>query len=194
MAASMPSPIHESEMRSTSPPSYMHSPPSPYHVQLPAAHTLLPRSATNSPVRTLGQPIAILPRPLLRRSLSDAISNSPLRLDCDVQMDTSNVDQERLRQVYEAHRTSFWNVIASEYGAGVSPFLLEETWKRGIVARSPPTPCVSPESQTGGVVSYHNYQPKPLHQLPNPIQETKSNATSISSLLGIVRRKLFCNL
>ena len=186
MAATMPSPIHESDMRSVSPPNYSQSPPSPYHIQLPAASTLLPRSATNSPVRTLGQPIAILPRPLLRRNLSDAISNQPLRLDCDVQMDTSNVDQERLRQVYEAHRTSFWNVIASEYGAGVSPFLLEETWKRGIVARAPPTPCVSPESHNSSSnVNYHNYQPK-THQLPTPVQETKSNATSISSLLGIV--------
>lgn len=193
MAASMPSPIHESEMRSVSPTNYTHSPPSPFHVQLPAASTLLPRSATNSPVRTLGQPIAILPKPLLRRSLSDTMNNQPLRLDCDVlsnQMDTSNVDKERLRQVYEAHRTSFWNVIASEYGAGVSPFLLEETWKGGIASRAPPTPCVSPESHTGGNVNYQNYQPKPLQQLPTPIQENKSNATSISSLLGIVSLNL----
>lgn len=188
MSTSIPSPIHENDMRSISPPNYAYSPNSPVNVQLPAASTLLPRAATDSPVRTLAHPVAILPKPLPRRSLTDSSTNQPLRLDCDVvskQMDISNVDKERLRQVYEAHRTSFWSVIASEYGAGVSPFLLEETWKRGIAANSPPTPCVSPDTHLSA--NYQAYKPKPIHQLPTPVQESKNCATSISSLLGIVR-------
>ncbi len=191
MAASIPSPINENDMCSNSPPTYAYSPPPPVHVQLPAASTLLPRSASNSPVRTLSHPVAILPKPLApRRPMTDAATNQPLRLDCDVvstQMDTSNVDKDRLRHIYEAHRTSFWSVIATEYGAGVSPFLLEETWKRGIAANAPPTPCVSPDAHVPSNGSYHNYNSKPAHQLPTPVQETKNSATSISSLLGIVR-------
>lgn len=188
MPASIPSPVHESDLCCASPPAYTYSPPASVHIQLPAASSLIPRSATNSPVRHLNHPVPILPKPLPRRSLTD--SSTPLRLDCDLasnQIDTSNVDKERLRNVYEAHRTSFWSVIASEYGAGVSPFLLEETWKRGLVSNSPPTPCISPDANLGQIGKYQSYKPQPVHQLPTPVQETKHSATSISSLLGIVR-------
>ncbi|KAH0538998.1 hypothetical protein FGG08_004448 [Glutinoglossum americanum] len=57
-----------------------------------------------------------------------------------------SIDKERLRQVYEAHRTDFWKFIAAEYGSGADPLLLEDTWKRGY-AYSPPTPCVSPNNR-----------------------------------------------
>jgi hypothetical protein len=98
----------------------------------------------------------------------------------------ANVDKERLRHIYEAHRASFWGVIAAEYGHGASPLLLEETWKCGIAANAPPTPCVSPDSHTIQSGAYHGYNTKPMHQLPTPVQENKNSATSISALLGIV--------
>lgn len=188
MQTSMPSPINEHTMQPVTPPTYSYSPQSPVHVQLPSASTLLHRPGSNSPPRTLTHPVAILPKPSPpRRALSD--SAAPLRLDCDVatsQLNISNVDKERLRHIYEAHRASFWGVIAAEYGAGASPLLLEETWKRGIATNAPPTPCVSPDTQTVRSGAYQGYNTKPMHQLPTPVQENKSNATSISALLGIV--------
>ncbi|KAH7346563.1 hypothetical protein BKA65DRAFT_279467 [Rhexocercosporidium sp. MPI-PUGE-AT-0058] len=188
MSHSMPSPINEN-MQPVTPPTYNYSPQSPVHVQLPSASSLLHRSDSNSPPRTLNHPVAILPKPSPpRRALSDSSANPPLRLDCDIasgQVNISNIDKERLRQIYEAHRASFWGVIASEYGAGVSPLLLEETWKRGIATNAPPTPCVSPDTQTIRNGAYQGYNPKPMHQLPTPVQENKTNATSISALLGI---------
>jgi hypothetical protein len=190
MPVSMPSPINETSLQPVSPPTYTYSPQSPVPVQLPSASTLLPRSNSNSPPRTLSHPVAILPKPSPpRRALSDSAANPPLRLDCDVatsQLNVSNVDKERLRHIYEAHRASFWGVIATEYGGGASPLLLEETWKRGIATNAPPTPCVSPDTHTVHSGSYQGYHAKPMHQLPTPVQETKSNATSISALLGIV--------
>jgi hypothetical protein len=98
----------------------------------------------------------------------------------------ANVDKERLHHIYEAHRASFWGVIAAEYGHGASPLLLEETWKRGIAANTPPTPCVSPDTHTIQNSTYHGYNTKSMHQLPTPVQENKNSATSISALLGIV--------
>lgn len=184
----MPSPIHESaNAQPDTPPTYTYSPGSPVHVQLPAASTLLPRSASNSPVRTLSHPVTILPKPSPpRRALSDSAANPPLRLDCEVvsnPMNFSNIDKERLCQIYEAHRGSFWGVIASEYGNGASPYVLEEAWKRSLAVNAPPTPCISPDTQTAN--PYSLYKPQPAQQLLTPVQETKTNATSISALLGI---------
>jgi hypothetical protein len=61
------------------------------------------------------------------------------------------VDKDRLRRIYEAHRVDFWRFIASEYGGGVDPALLEQTWRRGF-SYTPPTPCVSPDNRTGAAV------------------------------------------
>jgi hypothetical protein len=98
-------------------------------------------------------------------------------------MNFSNIDKERLCQIYEAHRGSFWGVIASEYGNGASPYVLEEAWKRSLAVNAPPTPCISPDTQTAN--PYSLYKPQPAQQLLTPVQETKTNATSISALLGI---------
>jgi hypothetical protein len=188
MAHSMPSPISEHDvLPPVSPPTYTYTPQSPVHVQLPSASILLNRSASNSPPRTLNHPVAILPKPSpSRRSVSDTTANPPLRLDCNVEAGQLNVDKERLRSIYEAHRISFWGVIAAEYGSGASPLLLEETWKRGIASNAPPTPCISPDTSTVQSAPYHGYNMQPVHRLPTPVQDTKSSATSISALLGIV--------
>jgi hypothetical protein len=199
-----PSPIHEAtSMQPTTPPSYTYSPQSP-HASLPAASTLLPRSVSSSPPRSSSHPVAILPKPTSpRRAGSEASGGSPLRLDCDVapsSLSQSNVDMERLRCIYEAHRVAFWSQIAQEYGSCASPFLLEEAWKRGIATNAPPTPCVSPDTNT--VSAYHSYAAKPVQQAvqqqsvapaPTPAAEAKhTSATSISSLLGIVSHALPC--
>lgn len=181
----MPSPIHEiANIQPASPPTYTKS---PVHVQSPAVCTLLPRCASNSPPRTLSHSAALLPKPSPpRRALSDSAANPPLRLDCDIvtnPINTANIDKDRLRQIYEAHRGSFWGVIAAEYGNGASAFVLEEAWERSIAINGPPTPCISPDTQT--INPYVAYNLQPAQQLLTPVQETKSNATSISSLLGI---------
>lgn len=190
LQTTMPSPINESVNMQANSPAYTYSPQSPSQIQLPSASTLLPRSASNSPPRTLNHPVAILPKPSApRRVLSDSANNAPLRLDCGMAtnpMSVQSVDKERLRQIYEAHRASFWSVIATEYGPGVSPYLLEEAWKQGIVSHAPPTPCISPDTAHTSS-SYQGYNSKPMQQLPTPVQENKNNsATSISALLGIV--------
>ncbi|KAG0651256.1 hypothetical protein D0Z07_1845 [Hyphodiscus hymeniophilus] len=184
----MPSPIHEdASLQPGSPLTYTYSPQSPIHAQLPAASTPIARSTSNSPVRTLSHPVAILPKPSQpRRAAFDSVVNPPLRLDCDVvgaPMNFSKIEKDRLFQIYEAHRGSFWGIIAAEYGNGVSPYALEEAWKRSIAVNGPPTPCISPDTQT--VNPYPKYSPKPMQQLLTPVQETKTNATSISALLGI---------
>lgn len=111
----------------------------------------------------------------------------------------SNVDMERLRCIYEAHRVAFWGQIAQEYGSCASPFLLEEAWKSGIATNGPPTPCVSPDTNT--VSTYRAYASKAVQQAvqqqsvapaPAPAADTKhTSATSISSLLGIVSHAFF---
>ena len=189
LGAAAPSPHDDTNLRSMSPSNYAYSPPASSCVQLPAASTLLSRSTSNSPIRTLNQPISILPKPLPRRALFETIPNQPLRLDCGTQSSHANVfnvDTDRLRQVYNAHRISFWSVIASEYGSDASPSVLEETWKRTVAYQAPPTPCTSPEAHTTSNGEYTSYQPRPLRRLLTPAQEAKNSATSISSLLGIV--------
>ncbi|KAI9054290.1 hypothetical protein LZ554_001458 [Drepanopeziza brunnea f. sp. 'monogermtubi'] len=189
MSHSMPSPISES-MQPATPSSYSYSPQSPAQIQLPSAATLLNRTGSYSPPpKALNYPVAILPKPSpVRRALSDPVMHSPTRLECNEasgQVNFSNVDQDRLRQVYEAHRASFWSAIASEYGAGASPILLEEVWKRGITTAGPPTPCSSPKIQTARSNAYQAFSPKPVYHFPTPLRETKNSATRISALLGI---------
>jgi hypothetical protein len=62
----------------------------------------------------------------------------------------SSVDTDRLRAIYDNHRSSFWGAIAAEYGPNVSPSQLEEIWRHQPGQHShfmqrPPTPGESPE-------------------------------------------------
>lgn len=59
------------------------------------------------------------------------------------------IDMARLNRVYDAHRVSFWSMIAQNYGCNLSPATLEEAWRRSQGASQfhlPPTPCTSPQS------------------------------------------------
>lgn len=52
------------------------------------------------------------------------------------------VDPDRLRQIYDSRRGSFWTGIAQEYGSDLSPRHLEEAWRSQ--GGQPPTPDDSP--------------------------------------------------
>lgn len=64
----------------------------------------------------------------------------------------SSVDTDRLRSIYDNHRSSFWSAIAAEYGPDVSPAQLEDIWRhqpRGQqFVQRPPTPGQSPDRGT----------------------------------------------
>ncbi|KAK5994405.1 hypothetical protein PT974_04879 [Cladobotryum mycophilum] len=63
-----------------------------------------------------------------------------------------HVDLSRLQAIYDAHRHAFWTAIAHEYGANMSPAMLETAWKTGVccppqrVMSRPLTPAASPEA------------------------------------------------
>lgn len=118
---------------------------------------------------------------------SNGSAPGPLRLDCSAlppmstsmmghPYNTSNsshpVDMARLNAIYSAHRASFWATVASDYGCGASPIVLEQAWRSnqnngssvGITAQTPITPIGSPDD--------HVYGSKP-------------DKTRISAILGI---------
>ncbi|KAK3374637.1 hypothetical protein B0H63DRAFT_254471 [Podospora didyma] len=117
----------------------------------------------------------------------------PLRLDCSAlppppppssaglpapsYISSHPVDMGRLAAVYNAHRASFWSAVASDYGSGANPVVLEQAWRGnvtsagsnanlGIAAQTPITPVGSPDDHM------YNTQGKP-------------DKTRISAILGI---------
>ncbi|KAI8961061.1 hypothetical protein F5Y11DRAFT_245169 [Daldinia sp. FL1419] len=73
-----------------------------------------------------------------------------LRLDCSLPPPSAHVDIPRLQSIYAAHRSSFWTAIASEYGSGISPIVLEQAWKASVFAmggQTPITPVTSPNDR-----------------------------------------------
>ena len=195
LTAAIPSLIEEHAIiQGRSTPSSNYSPLASANIQLPPPSTLLPR--TDSPPRAHHYPVAILAKPTHpRRALSDSAATPNLRLDCGVSSSstTCNIDKERLLKVYEAHRASFWSIVAADYGDGASPSLLEEVWKRGVAINGPPTPCVSPDAHvTVGSNTLHGHYIAQVpqqyqQQILTPVQENanRPNATRISALLGI---------
>ncbi|KAL2017260.1 hypothetical protein VTK56DRAFT_2372 [Thermocarpiscus australiensis] len=114
-------------------------------------------------------------------------SNGPgplLRLDCcsggvpaPASPASHPVDMARLTAAYNAHRTAFWAAVASDYGPGANPAVLERAWRGttttttatsslsstagpspgdagaknlGIAAQTPITPVASPDEQLYG--------------------------------------------
>ncbi|KAK2605887.1 hypothetical protein QQS21_003727 [Conoideocrella luteorostrata] len=83
-------------------------------------------------------------------------SGSPLRLDTSRLSPPSasvhtpaHVDLQRLRAVYETHKSSFWTVVANDYGMNASPVALEQAWRSGACCQysesNPITPLASPD-------------------------------------------------
>jgi hypothetical protein len=73
-----------------------------------------------------------------------------LRLDCTLPPPSAQVDLPRLQAIYAAHRSSFWGAIAADYGAGVSPIVLEQAWKANMFSgggQTPITPAPSPHDR-----------------------------------------------
>lgn len=175
LPAAVPSPIRECSSHEASPPGSAGSygPRSPEHmasVQLPSivggangsprlpailpkpANMTLP-TATNSSPRGFPTPVTdsargLGPSPFPQPS---PISQGPaLRLDCSLPPPTAHVDLGRLQTMYAAHRSSFWGAIAADYGAGVSPVVLEQAWKANLLStggQTPITPVTSPNDR-----------------------------------------------
>ena len=109
------------------------------------------RSAGNNQSISPQNHIPILPKP---QSTSERAihQNKALRLitdDIKQFKERQVLDTARLNRIYDAHRVSFWSMIAQNYGCNLSPATLEEAWRQsqGVSQNNlPPTPCTSPQS------------------------------------------------
>ncbi|KAF1816018.1 hypothetical protein P152DRAFT_107819 [Eremomyces bilateralis CBS 781.70] len=109
----------------------------------------------------------------LRINTSDSILHGPQPHD-----KPGPVDTDRLRAIYEAHRTSFWSVIAAEYGPDVSPAHLESIWHSTTsnhTLHRLPTPDFSPRAEP--LSKFPTSHPHPA-QFPTP-STTTSSAKSV---------------
>ncbi|KAK6080790.1 hypothetical protein SCUP515_03391 [Seiridium cupressi] len=171
LPAIVPSPIHECSSRDSSPGSAgSYGPGSPVPVQLPSimANTntsprlpaILPKPAAMNLATAAMSPSLGYPTPIpdTARSLgpspfpqpSPASHGPSLRLDCTLPPPSAHVDIPRLQSIYSAHRSSFWNAVANDYGAGASPIVLEQAWKANILtagSHTPITPMTSPNDR-----------------------------------------------
>ncbi|KAL7626089.1 hypothetical protein AAE478_002859 [Parahypoxylon ruwenzoriense] len=191
LPAAVPSPIHERSPRDFSPPGHTgsHDPDSPNYttsVQLPSIITganasprlpaILPKPATmtiasTTPTPSCGYPVSDATRPLAPSPFPQPspIGQAPaLRLDCSLPPPSAHVDIPRLQSIYAAHRSSFWGAIASEYGSGISPIVLEQAWKASMMTMSGQTPITPVTSPNDRDVLYE-----------------KHDKTRISAILGI---------
>ncbi|KAI9656440.1 MAG: hypothetical protein M1829_000399 [Trizodia sp. TS-e1964] len=112
-------------------------------------HGAVQKPGPNSPHRSQKP---LLPRPHVSAAVSArrlAESNKGLRLDCSGRSSPKlpSIDKDRLCRIYETHRSSFWKVIAADYGDNANPLYLEEVWKKEAT-RALPTPGVSPDHST----------------------------------------------
>ena len=95
--------------------------------------------------------IAILPKPHPTSQMT-VQQTKALRLvteDIKEFKERQVIDTARLNRIYDAHRVSFWSMIAHNYGCNLSPATLEEAWRQShsaIQSNLPPTPCTSPQS------------------------------------------------
>lgn len=105
-----------------------------------------PASATSivSHKPILPKPVTSLPYPLQTHNVN-------LRLERGSAFGRSQpvINTDRLREIYEAHKANFWRMIASDYGEGADPEMLEQLWRRGPV-QGPPTPDEMSEHRTLG--------------------------------------------
>ncbi|KAK7749106.1 hypothetical protein SLS62_008501 [Diatrype stigma] len=146
-----------------------------------------PLAENNSHYRNL----APSPFPQASSSSSSSSSSSPmhLRLDCSLPppaATAAHVDVARLQAIYAQHRASFWSVLAAEYGAGVSPVVLEQAWKASMGVgggghHTPITPVTSPDDrETTGLMMTNPYE-----KSSSSSSSSSSDKTRISAILGI---------
>ena len=155
-----------------------------------ATPSLAPYSQLNtSPQGARMQHKMLLPKP---RPLTP--EQSPHRLD-GLRINTGmaggpgrSVDSDRLRQIYDSHRSNFWSTIAAEYGTDASPSQLEETWRQGRNGARPPTPGEGPD----GHATHSLLKPSPFppfQQLDptrhfSPLSAQAHSAVSAPETLG----------
>ncbi|KIW09584.1 uncharacterized protein PV09_00456 [Verruconis gallopava] len=84
------------------------------------------------------------PRPLTPEESPNRLGG--LRISTHESPNGSSVDTDRLRQIYDSRRGSFWSSIAQEYGTDISPSHLEEVWRHQPNGQ-PPTPDDSPNGR-----------------------------------------------
>jgi hypothetical protein len=102
-----------------------------------------------NPSNTYSSHKVLLPKPMPLASHGHTDLHG-LRIDTAMQPGGS-VDTDRLRAIYDQHRSTFWNAIAQEYGPDVSPSQLETIWRSnhpnsmGPPLMRPPTPGDSPD-------------------------------------------------
>ncbi|CAK7266456.1 hypothetical protein SEPCBS57363_002097 [Sporothrix epigloea] len=113
---------------------------------------------------------------------------SPLPLPAETHQP---VDMVRLQSVYASLRAPFWAAIASEYGHGSDPAVLEQAWQMGGVLPPPglsttitsnvttPTRSMTPDTAT------KVYSAKASQQSLGTSMSAASDKTRISSILGI---------
>lgn len=185
-------------------------------------------SPPSSPEYTTGKPACdsnysqlsrahapILPKP--DTSPSRSLQSTPVDLAKSLHLDTSctisqphkpvenpaYIDPARLRAIYDAHRSSFWSMIALEYSrdAVFSGRQLEEAFFHTTLpptttrAPSPPTPGPSPQDVAPAIYNpsfsapiFHTTENRGFHAINNstPISTTNTN-TGVSARSPVER-------
>lgn len=169
------------------------SPRLPAILPKPANMSMVSRYSSLQDHSPHGTPI--LPSSGYASAASPAPSNTgngmgPLRLDCSAlppmpqqqqqqQQPASAVDMGRLHAAYSAHRMAFWSAVATEYGHGAHPSVLEQAWRSG-------NPVM--HHHNNGVVSGYGTH-TPITPVGSPDERdlygNKADKTRISSILGI---------
>ncbi|OAA67819.1 hypothetical protein SPI_00014 [Niveomyces insectorum RCEF 264] len=97
------------------------------------------------------------------------------------------VDMGRLQTIYLAHRSPFWAAIASEYGPGANPAVLEQAWRSGGSGST----ANSSNTNNG---SHHHHQQTATPLTPGTSPDDRDafygvkgaqDKTRISAILGI---------
>jgi hypothetical protein len=176
-------------------------------------------SSETSPFQQQRAPIPILPKPeaadvYVMHSTSSNLTKA-LRLDTSFRASGSHqylgkpslVDLSRVRALYEAHRASFWSVIAAEYsrdpafgGQDLEEAFFTALCSPSARATSPPTPGPSPDSSPEvrnacfgvsptSTQGFHAVNQNTSVSTPSQLSSTPSSADrcSVSSLLTVER-------
>lgn len=127
-----------------------------------AVNPLAPYPVSSMAGRTQHKLLLPKPRPLTPEESPTRMGG--LRISTHGSPSGSSVDTDRLRQIYDSRRGSFWSSIAQEYGTDISPSHLEEVW-RHQPAGQPPTPDESPNGRIHPMLQSSPFAPfaPPIH-------------------------------
>ncbi|KAF2095379.1 hypothetical protein NA57DRAFT_59396 [Rhizodiscina lignyota] len=124
----------------------------------------------------------LLPKPMPLTPPEHSDLHNGLRINTSMQTG-NNVDTDRLRAIYDQHRSGFWNAIAQDYGPDASPSHLEQIWRHnhhsgfGAPLMRPPTPGDSPDR-----LGRPSLKPSPLPAFnPYSTADYRTNLGSLNS-------------